>query len=143
MTADSATTGTTKRAQPESFRARSLSASLTVKDLAKSLAWYEGIVGFTVDRKHEREGKLVAISLKAGDVRILLNQDNGAKGWDRTKGEGFSLQFTTTQSVDDIAKRIRDLGGTLDTEPMDVPWGARMFRVTDPDGFKLVFSMEK
>ena len=143
MTADSAATGTTKRAQPESFRARSLSASLTVKDLAKSLAWYEGIVGFTVDRKHEREGKLVAISLKAGDVRILLNQDNGAKGWDRTKGEGFSLQFTTTQSVDDIAKRIKDLGGTLDTEPTDVPWGARMFRVTDPDGFKLVFSMEK
>jgi uncharacterized glyoxalase superfamily protein PhnB len=144
MSADSAAVpATATRAQPESFRARSLGASLTVKDLAKSLAWYQDTVGFTLDRKHEREGKLVAISLKAGDVRILLNQDNGAKGWDRTKGEGFSLQFTTTQSVDDIAKRIKDHGGTLDTEPTDVPWGARMFRVTDPDGFKLVFSMEK
>jgi hypothetical protein len=30
-------------------------------------------------------------------VRILLNQDDGAKGFDRVKGEGFSLMFTTAQ----------------------------------------------
>jgi uncharacterized glyoxalase superfamily protein PhnB len=144
MTADSsAPAGNTKRAQPESLRARALSASLTVKDLAKSMAWYRDVVGFTVDREHEREGKLVGVSLKAGDVRILINQDNGAKGWDRAKGEGFSLQFTTTQSVDDIANRIKGLGGTLDTEPTDMPWGPRVFRVRDPDGFRLAFSQER
>ena len=55
---------------------RTLSNSLTVKDLAASLAWYTDIVGFAVDQKHEREGKLMAVSLKAGDVRILINQDN-------------------------------------------------------------------
>jgi hypothetical protein len=31
---------TTKRAEPELFRGRTLSVSLTVKDLQKSLAWY-------------------------------------------------------------------------------------------------------
>src|SRR5690242_21513409 len=46
------------RAQPESFRARTLNASLTVNDLAKSIAWYRDVVGFTVDREHERNGKL-------------------------------------------------------------------------------------
>src|SRR5437016_5233762 len=129
-----------QRPETESLEARSLSASLTVKDLERSLAWYQHVVGFTVDRKHEREGKLRAVSLRAGDVRILIGQDDGAKGWDRVKGEGFSLQITTNQNVDEIAKRIKQLGGTLEMEPRDMPWGARVFRLKDPDGFKLTIS---
>jgi len=119
---------------------RSLSNSLTVKDLAASLAWYTDVAGFAVDQKHEREGKLVAVSLKAGDVRILINQDNGAKGWDRVKGEGFSMMITVDQSVDEIADRIKAAGGTLDSEPADMPWGKRVFRVLDPDGFRIAIS---
>ena len=124
----------------QSFRGRTLTASLTVKDLQKSLAWYRDVVGFTVDQNHEREGKLTAVSLKAGDVRLLIVLDDGARGWDRVKGEGFSLQIITDQNVDEIAKRIKDLGGTLESPPADTPWGARVFRVRDPDGFKLVIS---
>jgi uncharacterized glyoxalase superfamily protein PhnB len=116
---------------------------LTVKDLQKSLAWYQDVVGFTVDQKHEREGKLMAVSLKAGDVRILIGQDDGGKGWDRVKGEGFSLQITTAQNIDEVAQRIKQRGGKLATEPTDMPWGARVFRLQDPDGFKLVISSER
>ena len=140
MSNDATPVGANRRAEPQSFRARSLDASLTVKDLEKSLAWYQDVVGFTVDRRHEREGKLMAVSLKAGTVRILLTQDDGAKGWDRVKGEGLSLQFTTEQNIDTIANRIKERGVTLDTEPVDTPWGMRVFRVRDPDGFRLVFS---
>lgn len=117
-------------------------ASLTVKDLQTSLAWYRDAVGFTVDREHQRDGRVMAVSLRAGNVRILLGQDDGAKGMDRRKGEGFSLQLTTAQSVDAIAERIKSHGGTLDTEPTDTPWGARVFRVRDPDGFRLTISSE-
>ncbi|HEX7052231.1 MAG TPA: VOC family protein [Longimicrobiales bacterium] len=131
-----------RRAQPESFRARALAASLTVKDLQESLAWYRDVLGFTVDREYERDGKLMGVALKAGSVRLLLNQDDGARGWDRIKGEGFSLNFTTAQNVDDIANRIKAHGGTLETEPADMPWGVRAFRVRDPDGFKLAISSE-
>jgi uncharacterized glyoxalase superfamily protein PhnB len=135
--------GAPKRAKPESLRARTLTASLTVRDLAKSLDWYCDVVGFTVDRKYERDGKVASVALKAGRVKILLNQDDGAKGWDRAKGEGISLQFTTVQSVDEIAKRIKDRGGQLEMEPTDTPWGVRVFRLKDPDGFKLVISSER
>jgi uncharacterized glyoxalase superfamily protein PhnB len=124
----------------EPFQALSLEASLTVKDVQQSLAWYRDVVGFSVDRLHEREGVLRAASLSAGKVRILINQDNGAKGWDRVKGEGFSLQLTTDQSIDAVAQRIRELGGTLESEPADMPWGVRMCRVRDPDGFKFTIS---
>src|SRR5437660_8717809 len=111
-------------ATTEPFRGRTLSASLTVKDLEKSLAWYRDVMGFSVDQKHEREGKLMAVSLKAGDVSLLIGQDNGAKGWDRIKGEGFSLQITTDQNIDDLAGRIKSLGVGLETEPNDTPLGA-------------------
>jgi len=130
------------RARPETFRARTLAASLTVNDLQKSLAWYRDVVGFTVDREHARDGTLRAVSLKAGTVRILLAQDDGAKGFDRVKGEGFSLQFTTAQDVDDVASTIKERGGTLLTEPADMH-GARAFRLQDPDGFRLVISSER
>lgn len=132
-----------RRAQPETLRGRALSASLTVNDLEKSLAWYVGVVGFTLDQRHERDGTLRAVSLKAGTVRLLLGQDDGAKGWERTKGEAFSLQITTRQDIDGIARRIKERGGVLETEPTDMPWGSRAFRIRDPDGFILGISSER
>lgn len=134
--------GMKPRAQPESLRGRGMSASLTVTDLAASVAWYRDVIGFTVDREHERDGRLVAVSLKAGNVRILLGQDDGAKGQDRARGEGFSLMITTAQDIDTMAELIRERGGILDFEPADAPWGARLFRFRDPDGFRLVISSE-
>lgn len=127
----------------EPLHAHSLAAALSVGDLQASLAWYRDALGFTVDRTHEREGRVMSVSLRAGDVRVLLNQDDGAKGAEREKGAGFSLMITTRQEIDPIADRIRALGGTLATEPTDTPWGSRMFRVRDPDGFLLVIASEK
>jgi catechol 2,3-dioxygenase-like lactoylglutathione lyase family enzyme len=123
----------------DSFTALSLAASLTVADLAASRAWYRDVLGFEVAREHEREGRLLAVSLRAGDVQLLLTQDNGAKGEARSKGEGFSLQFTTTLDIDGLASAIKERGGVLDDEPFD-GFGARAFRLRDPDGFRLVVS---
>ena len=129
--------------QSAGFEARSLSTSLTVKDLKASLAWYRDVVGFTVNQQHEREGVVRAVSFSAGAVQLLINQDDGAKGMDRVKGEGFSLMFTTSQDIDAIARGITERGGTLDSEPADMPWGARVFRLRDPDGFRLVITTER
>jgi len=131
-----------KRHRPETLRLRSIAPSFTVADVEKSLSWYRDVMGFVVDRRHERDGKLLAVSLKAGDVQILIGQDDGAKGWDRIKGEGFSLRITTVQNIDELAQRIKELGGTLLSEPADMPWGVRFFRLQDPDGFKLTISSE-
>lgn len=131
------------RAQPESLRGRALSISLTVKDLQQSLKWYRDVVGFTVEREYERDGKPAGVSLKAGSVAVLINQDDGAKGMNRVKGEGFSFMITTAQSIDELAQRVKDRGGTLDTEPTDTRWGTRMMRLRDPDGFKITISTER
>jgi len=131
------------RSQPETFRARSISVSLTAKNFEKSLKWYTEVLGFTLDRNYEREGKVVGAAIKAGDVTISLNQDDGKKGTDRIVGQGFSMMFTTTQSVDAVAARVKAAGGAIDMEPADMPWGARIFTLTDPDGYKLVVTSER
>jgi len=119
--------------------AQSLEASLTVADIRRSLAWYRDVLGFTIDREFERGGRLLAVTLRAGAVRILLTQDDGARGSERAKGEGFSLQITTTHDIDSLAAGAKRAGAALDTEPADM-WGARVFRLRDPDGFRLVIS---
>ena len=124
----------------ESFNASAFSISLTVKDIGTSLTWYRDVLGFAVDRKIEREGILRSVALRAGNARISINQDDGAKGWDRIKGLGFSLNMTTEQDIDKIANHIKERGGVLDTEPADMPWGVRLFRLKDPDGYKLGIS---
>ncbi|HSU17374.1 VOC family protein [Longimicrobium sp.] len=124
----------------EQFHAEALSASLTVRDLHASVAWYRDALGFEVEREITREGTLRAVALRAGSARLLLNQDDGARGLDRAKGAGISLMFTTRQDVDAIATRIKACGGSLVSEPADMPWGARAFRFRDPDGFAFAIS---
>lgn len=125
---------------PDELVGESLEASLTVKQLEDSVAWYGRVLGVAVDRRYERNGKLIAVSLQAGAVRLLLTQDDGAKGLDRPKGEGFSLQITTKQDADALAGRVKAQGWKLDTDPVTMPHGARVFRLRDPDGFRLTIS---
>lgn len=127
-------------ATTQPLQGESLQASFTVTNLELSARWYADVLGFVEDRRHERDGRLFAVSLKAGEVRILLTQDDGAKGSDRAKGVGFSLQITTRQDADALAARARSHGVTLDTEPMTAPHGPRIFRLRDPDGFRFTIS---
>jgi len=131
-----------KRQQPESLRLRSVSASLTVTNLQKSLAWYRDVLRFTPGERWEQDGAVRGVQLKAGGCDLMLNQDDFAKGHDRKKGEGFRIWVSTTQDIDAIAARVKATGWPLDREPGPTPWGDRAFAVTDPDGFKITFIQE-
>lgn len=116
---------------------RAVVLSLTAKDLMTSVAFYRDVLGFAVDYVNERDGKPRSAGIHAGASRIFLNQDDGGRGWDRTKGEGFAITFDTTQDIDAFAARIRSTGATITMEPADMPWGVRMVRFVDPDGYRL------
>lgn len=128
------------RKKPETLRLSRVMPALTVNDLDASMAWYRDVLGFVVHEEHRHEDKLVAASLKAGSVEIMLGQDDWAKGRDRVKGVGFRLYCESTQDLDGIAQQIKDNGGQLVDEPKDQPWGARDFAVADPDGYKITIS---
>ena len=121
---------------------KQVTPSLTVGDIEASLAYYEGVLGFTVVERWENEGKLLGASIAAGDVMLMLGQDDWAQGRDRQKGAGFRLYCTTEQDVDELAAAIKARGGELAHEPTDQPWGARDFSVVDPDGCKISISYQ-
>jgi uncharacterized glyoxalase superfamily protein PhnB len=131
-----------ERAQPEALRARALSATLRVRDLRRSLDWYRDVLNVTVHRRHERGGVLVAATLVAGDIRLVLEQDCVAHDLDRPRGEAIRLSLTTTQDIDALATAITTRGGVLETPPADIASGTRSFSVVDPDGFRLTLSQE-
>jgi uncharacterized glyoxalase superfamily protein PhnB len=128
------------RAVAEGLKMSSASPSLTVNDLDRSVSWYRDVLGFGVEETWKDDGKVVGVSLRAGDVSFMIGQDDWKKGRDRKKGEGFRIFCTTRKNVDEIAKRIKSKGGQLDNEPQDQPWGMRDFSVTDPDGFKITIA---
>jgi lactoylglutathione lyase len=121
------------------LNATNLGCSLTCKDLDASIRFYRDAIGFGVAQTFERDGKVAAAVVVAGDIRIVLNQDDGKLGWTRIKGQGFYLQINvpTVGDVDAAAARIKATGAALLSDPADRPWGVRMFQFLDLDGFKL------
>ncbi len=130
----------TAQAAAAGLVATSLQLSLTVNELPRSVTWYCGVLGFAEGRRYERDGALRSVAVSAGQVRILLNQDDGARGWERQKAEGFSVSLNTEQDIDQLAAGIKARGGVLDSEPADMPWGVRMFRIKDPDGYRFAIA---
>ncbi|MGH7649778.1 MAG: VOC family protein, partial [Gemmatimonadaceae bacterium] len=70
------------------LRATTMGCSLTCKDVEASIRWYHDAIGFAVEQKFERGGKVVGAAMTAGNIRVILNQDDGKLGWDRIKGQG-------------------------------------------------------
>jgi uncharacterized glyoxalase superfamily protein PhnB len=123
------------------LQVKTLSPTLTVNDLQRSVAFFEGL-GFGIEEKWEENGVLLGVMLRAGEAHVNLSQDDWKKGRDRQKGIGVRLYLTTTQNIDQLAADAKKAGVALETEPHDTPWGTRAFEVTEPSGFRLTISSE-
>jgi uncharacterized glyoxalase superfamily protein PhnB len=126
----------------EALQVGTIVPSLTADDLQKSIEFYEAL-GFVVDERWEDNGTLHGVMMRAGKSQIGLSQDDWKKGRVRKKGVGMRVFMSTTQNVDEIAKRAKSAGVTLASEPHDTEWKSRAFEVTDPSGFLLTISSEK
>jgi uncharacterized glyoxalase superfamily protein PhnB len=109
--------------------------------LQKSITFYEAL-GFAIDERWEEKGTLLGVMLRAGKSQIGLNQDDWKKGRDRKKGIGVRLSISAPGSVDEIARRAKNAGITLKSEPRDTEWKSRAFEVSDPSGFLLTIFSE-
>lgn len=78
------------RETPVTLRLQSISVAITVDDIQASLKWYCDVVGFHLEETYEHEGEVRGASLVAGSQRVVLSQEDGAKG-DRIKGQGFRI----------------------------------------------------
>ena len=126
----------------EALQVSTVVPGLTVDDLQESIKFYEAL-GFVIDERWEDNGTLLGVMMRAGKSQIGLNQDDWKKGRDRKKGVGMRVFMSTTQDVDEIAKRAKSAGITLTSEPHDTEWKSRVFEVSDPSGFLLTIGSEK
>jgi predicted lactoylglutathione lyase len=120
------------------LQAKTITPSLTVDDLQRSIRFFEGL-GFVVDERWEDGGVLRGVMLKAGESRLGISQDDWQKGRDRQKGVGMRLFIDTTQDIDKLAASAKEAGIKLDQEPHEM-WDSRGFEVTEPSGFKLTIT---
>ena len=126
----------------EAVQISAIVPTLTVDDLQKSITFYEAL-GFAIDERWEEKGTLLGVMLRAGKTQIGLSQDDWKKGRDRKKGIGVRVSLSTTPGhVDEIAKRAKNAGITLTSEPHDTEWKSRAFEVSDPSGFLLTIYSE-
>src|SRR4030095_4345656 len=102
-------------ATESALQVKTISPGLTVDDLQTSIRFFEGL-GFAVAERWEGGRVLHGVTLRAGNARIMLNQDDWKKGRDRQKGVGLRIFLGTTQNIDQLAARAKAAGITLSVE---------------------------
>ncbi len=110
-----------------------------VKDVAKSLEFYQNQFGFTL--KGEPNGDYIA--LVNGNTRIALNSiaDLSENHYfrpgvsEQRLGLGCEIVLET-DSIEGLFEKIKD-HVTIESELKEQSWGKTDFRVIDPDGYYL------
>lgn len=105
---------------------------LTVADLDRSVAFYEGTLGFEVTRRTPRSA---AVRTAAGDrPRILLSVADGGEG-PTGGGCAFALEYPARGALADALRRIEAAGVRIDRATRDAVSESLFMR--DPDGNRL------
>lgn len=127
-------------------QAARLVPELIVADLAASLGFWCGLIGFRV--RFDRPEHGFAYLERDGAEVMLEQHDTAARTWetgklDRPLGRGINFQIDV-DAVAPILTRLRDAGVALFLAPEEkwyragtVEHGQRQFLVQDPDGYLL------
>lgn len=107
---------------------------LSVADLARALAFYRDLLGGTVDYAFP-EDEPQFVTLRLGDSTLGLGATTG--GVDGPAGAGYTL-CAYVPDCDAAVEAIRAAGYAVREDPSDQPWGERIARVGDPDGYEIL-----
>ena len=102
---------------------------LRVEDLASSVAYYTGVLGFTVDWSDRVFGQVTR-----GDTHLMLSQGD--------QGHAGTWVYVGVSDADALLAEIAPRGATVRLPPTNYPWGVRELHVIDPDGHVLRFGSE-
>lgn len=105
-------------------------------DIARSVGFYQGLLGLTETYRFPVEGTPHHVELSAAGTTIAVSSDAGlaAHGMPAsTPGHPFELGFKV-DDVDAVVAGLRARGVTVLREPFDSEAGNRVAYVADPDG---------
>lgn len=104
---------------------------LIVPDLARSMAYYEEVLGFT----KEARGRV-----RCGDSVLIFEERGDAPSGFESAQRGWLYLTVQVRSCDEETARVEGLGGEVVSAPRNLGKVARMAMVRDPDGNLLEIS---
>jgi len=120
--------------------------TLIVKDLKASSDFYQNGLGFKhIFTMPGPGGQPALVHLRwVKYADLLLARPRDGKELTEPKGLGISLNFNLLDhfggDIDALAKHAREYGADA-SGPINQPWNVREVTVTDPDGYKLIFTV--
>jgi len=104
---------------------------IAVPDLARTMAYYEGTLGFV---------KETANRVRCGDSVLIFEERSDAPSGFRQAEKGWLYLTVQVRNCDAETARIEAAGGQVAVAPMNLGEVARMAMVRDPDGNLLEIS---
>lgn len=100
---------------------------LNVKNVVKSIQYYEEALGFTLDWKWENPATFASVSREK--VSIFLCQN--------AQGQSGTWMSVFVEDVDALHQEYQTTGAIIVQPPTNFPWGIREMNVEDLDGHRL------
>jgi catechol 2,3-dioxygenase-like lactoylglutathione lyase family enzyme len=117
-------------------------ATLAVRDVAATTAWYEAALGFGVVFKAPGPaGQPMLVHLRRRKYQDLLITPSHADH--AIAPTSLTVSFNVDGEIDELAARAHaaaPAGASAVRGPVDAPWNTRDLRVTDPAGHELIFT---
>jgi len=109
-----------------------------VTNLERSIDFYVNTLGCELEDREEFMGHHLA-HLRTGNLRLFLLQEPPAwpPAWHHL---GAMLHFVVGNDIEALHQRFISIGAPIYKELSQGPWGDRMFILSDPDGYKIMFS---
>ncbi|GAA3429413.1 hypothetical protein GCM10018953_65970 [Streptosporangium nondiastaticum] len=114
--------------------------SLTVADLDRTVDWYvNGLDFISLFTVPGPGGEPALVHLRRWRYQDILVRPGKAD-----PGEGWTIGvMAELEQLDALAERARAHGGGTVDGPADTPWNTRDLRVTDPDGYTVVYTARR
>lgn len=122
---------------------KSLTPNLIVADVSRSIAFYRDVLGFDVEGTVPEVAPFAFAMLRAGDVRIFLNEHAGAVAeYPALKDQPIGGTLTLFIDVTDIHVMYADLQHKAPVVmPLERKWyGVTEFAIQDPDGWVITLA---
>ncbi len=121
--------------------------SITVKDVARSAAWYSRMLGLKAEATIPDAGAPSFVRLTNGDVAFMITDGSDAfSGRRATKAtldavaarkaqRVVSFYFRVEDDIDSLYRSVRRKGAKVVRPLAAQPYGMRDFMLRDPDGY--------
>jgi lactoylglutathione lyase len=111
-------------------------ATINVKDMAKSLAFYKDVVGLAVDRTMKPSPTMEIAFLGSGETKVELISD--PQGRERSYGNDLTLGFEV-ESIESVSKALAAAGVAIESGPHQPNPMLKFIYVRDPNGVHVQF----